>query len=721
VFGNNLVFEEEGVKAMHRRACAVVLMMMLLSGQSSFPQSTKVSKNQSTSPGSSVELARIKELGEAITVLTKIESDPQFTPGAAIKDSLNAQIHQMTCEKNKLLLRQSLSGSAELKESVADTYYAACIQAPEGNTTAGATAVTTAAKSNPPPDVKLPVGCTLLARIRDSFSKNFDTPHPADNSPITVVGPVKAVDRSKQFRLNANSSGGEINTKATVYLEYISRLRYSATLGGVVTPISAPSIPNNIFPSAPTATTKQPSQPAAKAPSGLPPSENSFQQFNGCFETIQEQVGTFQDSLLTEEALLNHARGAILSQLNNLQPVVGTLGEATSVDLGSLPPNIVPPFPFGDFAELREVIGEFILQYAQFKNWAHQSPADGDLYDATSAEAGRLASLLDQYLGSPTNTGHGTPSAATATAPTAAGTTDGTGAPATGGTGKNSVNAGNKGASGSSCPAMATASQEVNDYETNRCFIDFWRGQFRTVAGEAKAGNVDYFIADYKPLCGGFFGQGTSTQMQLTIIDSLNPADKATPINLDKVVCQPALSISSGLGLSFVPDQTPAFVPSATKDAQGNTTIVQSLGYSSQANVRPGYALQVNASLWSPKQSGFEVHWSVGAMLTAANGGVTTDIVTGPTFSFKKRTFYVSPMYDLGLRTTYVPPFAVGMPQGNLTSPPTHQVWKSGFGLTLTFPFGTSTNSTQSSNSSGKAGSAPATDNTGSAANNPPK
>jgi hypothetical protein len=107
----------------------------------------------------------------------------------------------------------------------------------------------------------------------------------------------------------------------------------------------------------------------------------------------------------------------------------------------------------------------------------------------------------------------------------------------------------------------------------------------------------------------------------------------------------------------------------------------------------------------SPKKHpGFELHWSVGSMLTAASGGVTTDIITGPTISFKKRAIFISPMYDLGLRTNYLPGFTVGMPQGSLTSPPTHQTWKSGFGLTITFPFSTATNSTQSGNTSGKSG-----------------
>lgn len=89
-------------------------------------------------------------------------------------------------------------------------------------------------------------------------------------------------------------------------------------------------------------------------------------------------------------------------------------------------------------------------------------------------------------------------------------------------------------------------------------------------------------------------------------------------------------------------------------------------------------------------------------MLTAATGGATTDIITGPALSFKRRAFFVSPVYDLGLRTDYQKGFTVGMPQGNLTSPPTQQFWRSGFGLTITFPFTSTTNTTSTSaNTSG--------------------
>ena len=188
--------------------------------------------------------------------------------------------------------------------------------------------------------------------------------------------------------------------------------------------------------------------------------------------------------------------------------------------------------------------------------------------------------------------------------------------------------------------------------------------------------------------------------MQLTVVDTTNPGQKSTPTNLDKVVCQSVLTVTNGLGLSFITDKTPAFVPSNNSGTNGSPV----LGYSSVANVRPGYTVQVHGAFWSQRESNFEIHWNLGAMLTAATGGATTDIITGPSFSFKKRAFFISPVYDLGLRTVLQSGFSVGTPQGVLTSPPTQQRWKSGFGLTITFPLIPGSNTTNSSNSAGNTG-----------------
>lgn len=296
--------------------------------------------------------------------------------------------------------------------------------------------------------------------------------------------------------------------------------------------------------------------------------------------------------------------------------------------------------------------------------------------------------------GNTTGAGNGGTSGTTAGTGSTAGTGTGSGQGSGTTTGTGASTGTTQQATGPS--AIPVGSQEVQNYEANREYIYGWIDIFRKVA-IAPAG---YFVATYKPQCGGWFGQGTSTQMQLTLVDYTNLKQTSTPRNLDKVVCQSALTVTNGLGLSFIPDRTPAFVPSSNSGTNGSPV----LGYSSTADVRPAYAVQVNAALWSPRESNFEVHWALGAMLTAVTGGATTDIITGPSFSFKKRAFFISPVYDLGQRTVLQNGFSVGTPQGVLTSPPTQQTWKSGFGLTITFPLSPGSSTTNSSNSTGNSG-----------------
>src|SRR5271155_328460 len=119
---------------MNRRASAIILAILFLNSQPSFSQDTKSPRNSSSTSGAVTDSARIKQLEAAIAVLARIESDPQFPPGPEITSSLDKQIHEMTCEKNEILVKQSVSGNADLKSSAAKAYYNACIQTSPGGT-----------------------------------------------------------------------------------------------------------------------------------------------------------------------------------------------------------------------------------------------------------------------------------------------------------------------------------------------------------------------------------------------------------------------------------------------------------------------------------------------------------------------------------------------------------------------------------------------------------
>ena len=679
-----------------------------------------------------------------------------------------------TCQSKRAKVLEAI-GDSDI--SLANTVYSTCVkrlQAQESSDgMAGATgeaANPTIPADNPPsitiPNVTLPQGCSSVPRLNDDFKTDtllqFPTPSTAAWSPDP-----------KWVQLNANSSGGEVSTKSTVWLGYINRLRYNVTLGGVVTPIAAPTIPNGIFPTTTPASASQPApnKPAPKA-GPLHGIQSVFDSFNTCFQTISTTVVAFQSRLANEELLINDARDRIENNINSLQPIVNTLEEArAAADRSILPQNEIPTFPMGDVTQLRGLLTEFISKYAQFAQWASDGGWNESEFQRVSTGAAATAQALDKYLASPSapntngssttndsatrngsgtgtsnsdsggTTRNGTSPATRAPAGTARGnnsvaasqganskkpgakaknsnagqsgignaTTGGAGGAGSGsgggsGTGSGQAtdaNAGTVAGNGTTQQAPSPAaidvgSTEVRNYEANREYINRWSDAFRRVA-VAPAG---YFVATYKPQCGGWFGQGTSTQMQITVLDATNPTQNPTPRNLDKVVCQSALTVTNGLGLSFIPDRTPAFVPSTNSGANGSPV----LGFSSDARVRPAYALQVNAALWSPRESRFEVHWALGAMLTAVTGGATTDIFTGPSFSFRKRAFFISPIYDLGQRTVFQNGFIVGTPQGVLTSPPTRQTWKSGFGLTITFPLSPGSSTVNSSNSTGNSG-----------------
>jgi hypothetical protein len=726
-------------------------------------------------PGAATSQAPTKTLGKRTTPADwdvqaaqyqALLNDVDISSDQDVKHAIYRKWVDATCNSKRAKIEQVVGGS---DASFAASIYSACVKRLQDQESTAATPATpgSAVGTTPRatmPNATPPPGCQTLPMMNNDFKLDKPARYPTLASDVWAPDP-------KWVELNANSSGGDISTKATVWLGYINRLRYDATLGGTVSSIAAPTIPNSIFP------TSTPGSTQSKPKIAAPPN-NYFLQFNNCFDDITVWIVSFQTTLAKQELLLNEYREKITNHLNSLQPVVNSLAEArASIDYSVLPPTEIPAFPIADIIQVRGLLTEFIPKYAEFAQWASANPTSWSEFNRVTAGADSMAKTLDKYLtssanassinttaslnapnisrsaisdttsgnpstlkagaraematdsetqqrgnkkkskpnangnggkagmdtrsGSQPETGAGTGSG-TANMPNASGTGVNNGAGTATGQPSDGTTAANRRPSGPS--AIDLGSQEVNDYEANRRYIDTWSQSFRKFA-TVPAGD---FVLIYRPQCGGWFGQGTSTQIQLTVVDKTNSGQNPTVNNLDKVVCQSALTVTNGLGLSFIPDRTPAFVPSNNSGTNGSPV----LGYSSTARVRPAYAVQVNAVFWSSREANFEFHWSLGAMLTAATGGATTDIITGPSFSFKKRAFFISPVYDLGQRTVLQSGFAVGTPQGVLTSPPTRQTWKSGFGLTITFPLSPGSSTTNSSNSSGSSGTGTTTPGT---------
>jgi hypothetical protein len=597
---------------------------------------------------------QIVQLEKEVQKYTTLMGDEDVKSDKEISVAIRGKWLEATCQLKKLRVTALLENS---DAAAADAVYKACKKRLEAEVESVSTAED-ASKQGQAVNIPCVVPAVTLKL------------EPVDLSPIQM--PASKADRSKQVQLDFNSSGKEINTKEAVYLRYIHRLRYDASLGGSLTAIPAPSIPtaltggnlwNNILP-IPTAG-KPPQEEKERT---LRAAEGQSERFNAkygqyvkCFEQYEKTLRTFQEELQTQEAALNNAREAIVDQLTSLS-VIGRTAEETraAADLSIFPKEQPPTFPTADVARLSSSLSTFKTNFGQlttdedFEVWS-KIGGNKAAYDQIGKAIDDFLNVLDGY---------------------------------------------------------GPLKDEVKAYETNRRFVFSWRQHFQTVAGA----NDEYFIVDFKPACGGWFGQGTRTQMQLSVHDRLNPTQSKSVTNLDSIVCHPTLGLSSGLGFSFISSSTPAFVPAIKKDPsgnpvldeEGNAVLVETLGYSNENRVNPSYALLINSALLEAKRFGFGLHWGIGALLTGTGDGATLDIITGPSFSFKNRAFFISPVYDLGRRTRYLPQFALGTEKGNLTSPPTHQVWRSGVGLTITFPLSLGNSSTSSS--SGTSATSTATD-----------
>jgi hypothetical protein len=196
----------------------------------------------------------------------------------------------------------------------------------------------------------------------------------------------------------------------------------------------------------------------------------------------------------------------------------------------------------------------------------------------------------------------------------------------------------------------------------------------------------------YNAGCDAWFGKSKTIAVSLTTRDLLNPSAASETASLVTVVCNPPITISTGLGISFLSSKTPAFVPGVklgpdgkpVLDANGNPVIIDTLGYSFESNIRPVYVLQTNAAIYE-WNNGIGLHGSIGADVGTSNDTTTVGFLAGPSLSFFRRAFFVTPAYQLAQRTDFAPGFKVGDIKGNLTAVPTKTYWKSGFVLNFTF------------------------------------
>jgi len=98
-------------------------------------------------------------------------------------------------------------------------------------------------------------------------------------------------------RLNTTSSGGEIYTKADVYVAYVNRLRYTVSLGGTVSAISAPTNPQPNLDNEPACRGPKYQHKTygdKKKPGEAKAAQEYFNDFTNCYQHIWKQSPNFK-------------------------------------------------------------------------------------------------------------------------------------------------------------------------------------------------------------------------------------------------------------------------------------------------------------------------------------------------------------------------------------------------------------------------------------------
>jgi hypothetical protein len=599
-------------------------------------QTTQGSKGDKTT--ANTDAAKIKSLSDTIAQLTKIESDPEFIPGPEVKSALDSQIHQMTCQRNKLILNQTLTGTAQEKNTILDAYYSACANAKKPAATPPPpqqpplTQPPTAAKC----EVKLPAAVDVGTGRKYASPTYVDAP----SSKVEIDYKILPVNSVK-------NSGNQVAGPRTVQVQYVNPLRFDYALGGATTLGTAPQLPSALVPAvtafsqapapagsgAPKAADKNPNAPAVVVSTPTDNFEKTFESFEQCFADHERRAELIDQRINEAIQATNLATNAYTQVLNTYSSVLLNQGVPAILRSAVEDSKVFKdyysfPWPTADINLLTGSLNTFSDQFqnlAQLSGYSDWIKDDGHKQAFTYYQSQITA--LKQHLAT-----------------------------------------------------IGPSSDAANKLNAAQQSVEGWREQFFKVAHLKDDG----FTPVYNVPCNAWFGKPQTTVVKLTTKDRLQASATEQSADLVSVVCNSPLTVTSGIGFTTLAIQTPAFVAGKASDG----SVQQQLGYSNQSNISPIFALQINNSIheWN-RWGGVGLHASVGAAIgTTGGSGAGANFLFGPSVSFHRRTFFVTPAYLLGQRTVYLPGFKPGDAQGSLTSPPTTVTWKSGFALNLTFP-----------------------------------
>ena len=572
-----------------------------------------------------VALLTDSELPKAQAEITQLESlkqDPAFSTDS-IQATLKAILLDKICQVNTTLFAK-LVGQKGLDGSTKKLL----VQEYDRNCrSSGIVSDSIAAVAQVPPCV---LGEDVIVR-RGS--------HVPYNPPIP---PTKAeVDKYDVTRVTSiNNTGNQVVGPQSIRIAYINPLRFDVGLGSATTLQSGPQLPTQLvpalssLPAAPASPKAAPgstrgAQPAVKAaPASIDDEWRALTDCYGAFDSSVRNVGAAINSAID---ITNATTSQYVAVLNKYSSKL--LGEG---DLTAIRPAVDDDTIFGTYYHfewptsavnaLSQALGSFSNRFAKFSQlngYADWIKDPGHKQYYDYIQAGITS--IQQHLGT-------------------------------------------------LWPNSDVASKLAAGQQT----VELWRKRFNSVQSMADLDFNPGFDVD----CATWFGKSKSVVVKLVSRDILTQNAAQETADLITVVCNSRLTVSTGIGFGAMGDKSPAFVPG--KDTTG--AVVQQLGYSSNSSVAPIYAFQINASLWAPQSNNVELHATLGAAVSTTNSTGTVGFLFGPSMSFLRRTFFVTPSLYLTQRNVFLPGFKAGDPQGTLTSPPTQLQWKPTFATTVTFP-----------------------------------
>jgi hypothetical protein len=148
----------------------------------------------------------------------------------------------------------------------------------------------------------------------------------------------------------------------------------------------------------------------------------------------------------------------------------------------------------------------------------------------------------------------------------------------------------------------------------------------------------------------------------------------------------PPGTVSTGIGLSFVHDQVFAFLPGIDPTNSANT--VPTVQTTTDASATPLYAILYNIAI-KEGAGGYGLHGAIGGAIGSTSGTANLEILVGPSFSIRRRAFFITPAFQLARRDQLLPGYHIGsLQESGLTSLPITTNWKPGFALIFSFGVG---------------------------------